>query len=1281
MMRLGILAILFACNDKIEVETTTELIIIDYDKDGFSADVDCDDEDVSVHPDAIEICDGRDNNCSGEVDEDVTAIFYPDGDGDGFGSERNPLAACAPPAGYIVVGNDCDDEDSDIYPGAIEICDEKDNDCDDEIDENLLQGLFLDADGDGHGDPRTPAVDCSDNLSLYVRDQLDCDDSNIDVYPGAIEICDEIDNDCDGAIDEAGSGNQVWYRDSDLDGFGDILNAMNSCMQPAGWVSDSTDCDDDDATQYPGADEWCNNEDDDCDGNIDENPQDPIVFYQDADNDGFGSMVSTLPSCLQPAGYVSNNTDCDDTNPSVSPTAPEICNLSDDDCDGNIDENAIGIITLYEDVDGDGYGDVNSPIESCDPVLSGYVLNALDCNDGASSQNPLGIETCNGFDDNCNGLIDEGAIDATIWFYDNDGDGYGDISIWELGCTGPADYVSVSGDCDDNDPNYSPATPEICDGVDQNCNGQTDEGLPIYEWYYDDDGDGYGDPWTVIQSCEIIPGMIQDNTDCDDDDAYYNPDTPELCNGVDDNCNGQIDEGFTIHQWYYDNDGDGFGSPWSYIASCAIIAGMVEDANDCDDFDPNHNPDTLELCNGVDDNCNGQIDEGFPIISWYLDADGDGFGNPFIVEQSCAVVSGRVQDNTDCDDDDAYYNPDTPELCNGVDDNCDGQVDEGFTIYQWYYDNDGDGFGSPSTVIESCAIIAGMVQNNTDCDDSNPSYNPNTPEICDGLDQNCDGQIDEGFTIYQWYYDNDGDGFGSPSTVIQSCSVISGMVEDNTDCDDSDANHNPGSLELCNGLDDDCDGQIDEGFTIYQWYYDNDGDGFGSPSAVIQSCSVISGMVEDNTDCDDSDANHNPDTPESCNGLDDDCDGQIDEGFTVYQWYYDDDEDGFGDPSTVIESCEVISGMIADNTDCDDNDAGYNPDTPELCNGLDDNCDGQIDEGFPVYQWYYDSDGDGFGDPSTVIESCEVISGMIADNTDCDDNDAGYNPNTPELCDGIDQNCNGQIDEGFPVYQWYYDDDGDGYGDPWVEIESCAQIAGMVGDNTDCDDGDSNVNPGEEEWCSDGIDNNCDGYFDDETSVDAFSGYLDLDGDGYAGGDLEYSCDDIYYATADDCDDDDPFVNPAASEVCDGIDNDCDANIDTNQLCRGVYNNCRLRRYDGSAYLFCRYERIWSVAKGDCSSVGYHLVTINDAAEDAWIDGQVDTFASNFEWWIGYNDLTLEGYWGWDGPYSTYTNWASSEPNDWQGGEDCTLLNSWAGGQWNDASCMTATYYVCEANP
>ena len=138
---------------------------------------------------------------------------------------------------------------------------------------------------------------------------------------------------------------------------------------------------------------------------------------------------------------------------------------------------------------------------------------------------------------------------------------------------------------------------------------------------------------------------------------------------------------------------------------------------------------------------------------------------------------------------------------------------------------------------------------------------------------------------------------------------------------------------------------------------------------------------------------------------------------------------------------------------------------------MDENCNGQIDEGLTVSNWYYDNDEDGY-DPSAVLSSCEsVLSGMVQNNDDCDDSDPTHNPETPEMGNGADDNYNNQIDEGLPRYSRYFDDDGDGYGDPFVVQESCGQISGMISDNSDCDDSDADINPGMDELCDDGIDN------------------------------------------------------------------------------------------------------------------------------------------------------------------------------------------------------------------
>jgi hypothetical protein len=207
-----------------------------------------------------------------------------------------------------------------------------------------------------------------------------------------------------------------------------------------------------------------------------------------------------------------------------------------------------------------------------------------------------------------------------------------------------------------------------------------------------------------------------------------------------------------------DNDGDG----WS-----ADI--------DCDDNDPSVNPGAPETCNGIDDDCNTVIDDN-PIdgTTWYEDSDGDGYGNFGVSQESCSQPSGYVDNDFDCDDTNVDISPDGTEICNGVDDDCDTQVDEGLTTTTWYEDSDGDGYGNSVMSQESCNQPSGYVDNDLDCDDTNAAINPNTI----------------------WYEDSDGDGFGNSAVSINSCVEPSGYVLDDTDCDDTDAQIGPCSCCL-----------------------------------------------------------------------------------------------------------------------------------------------------------------------------------------------------------------------------------------------------------------------------------------------------------------------------------------------------------------------------------------------------------------------------------------------------------------------------------------------------
>ena len=229
--------------------------------------------------------------------------------------------------------------------------------------------------------------------------------------------------------------------------------------------------------------------------------------------------------------------------------------------------------------------------------------------------------------------------------------------------------------------------------------------------------------------------------------------------------------------------------------------------SDCNDNNANIHPGVTEVCNGIDDNCNGQIDEGVG-STFYADVDGDGYGNPASSVQACSVPAGYVSNNTDCNDANASVHPGATEICNGIDDNCNGQIDEGLGS-TFYADVDGDGYGNPASSVQACSAPAGYVSNSTDCNDANASVHPGATEVCNGIDDNCNGQIDEGVKT-TFYADADGDGYGNSGSSVQACSAPAGYVSNSTDCNDANKNIHPGAADICNGIDDNCNGVIDE---------------------------------------------------------------------------------------------------------------------------------------------------------------------------------------------------------------------------------------------------------------------------------------------------------------------------------------------------------------------------------------------------------------------------------------------------------------------------------------
>ncbi len=664
------------------------------------------------------------------------------------------------------------------------------------------------------------------------------------------------------------------------------------------------------------------------------------TWYADADGDGFGDPGSSVEASCdeQPSGTVEGAEDCDDGDATVYPGAEELCDAVDNDCDGEIDEDASDAATWYADVDGDGFGDPGSSVTACD-VPSGYLDNAEDCDDGDAAVFPGAVEACNGVDHDCDGAIDEDAALETNTFYvDADGDGYGDIDSTVEACAAPSGTVELAyaSDCDDSDAAVHPAAEEVCNGVDDDCDEAIDEDV-TETFYADADFDGYGDAAATYEACEEEAGLSADDADCDDGDAAIHPGAAESCNGVDDDCDGEIDEDDAIDAstWYADADADGYGSATVTTTACEAPGGYGTDTSDCDDFNDTVHPGADELCDAVDNDCDGAVDEddASDASTWYGDGDGDGYGDPSATSVACTAPSGTVDNGEDCDDGDAAVSPAADEACNGVDDDCDGAVDEDAAIDAgtWYSDADGDGYGDLSSSLRACEQPSGAVADSADCDDGDAAINPGVDELCDGVDNDCDGSVDEDAAVDAgtWYADADGDGYGDASSSQLACSQPSGTVADASDCDDGDASLNPDTV----------------------WYLDHDSDGYGDAAYTVAACTQPSTYVADATDCDDLDSSMYPGATEICDGLDQDCDGDIDEGHPsgMQTWYADADLDGYGDASVSTEACSEPSGYVDDDSDCDDGDADVNPDAEELCDGIDNDCDGDVDADSLVY--------------------------------------------------------------------------------------------------------------------------------------------------------------------------------------------------------------------------------------------------------------------------------------------------------------------------------------------
>ena len=404
-----------------------------------------------------------------------------------------------------------------------------DVDCDDaDPAVGLPPGWYLDRDRDGYGDPAAVTLACEAPEASVGPGPADCNDRDARARPGGDEVCDGVDNDCDGHVDEGASGGPTWYADVDGDDWGDSAWPVVACVRPGGFASQSGDCDDSNDNIHPGAYEDCGSVDLNCDGSADAGAWDAVAVYADGDNDGYGDVASELYTCSPEEDAARTAGDCDDGDPGINPLALEVCDGADNDCDGDADEGLEG--EWFFDADGDGYGDGKAATACAQPP--GFAALDGDCDDGDAGVNPVASELCgDGVDNDCDGA----ELAYYVWYEDVDGDSYGDAASSMEVCDQPDGFVTDDTDCDDADPTTSPGADELCDSRDNNCDGIVDDNS---QWFADADGDGWGDPASSIWDCKAPVGYLADASDCDDTDQARAPDNMEICDGLDNDCDG-----------------------------------------------------------------------------------------------------------------------------------------------------------------------------------------------------------------------------------------------------------------------------------------------------------------------------------------------------------------------------------------------------------------------------------------------------------------------------------------------------------------------------------------------------------------------------------------------------------------------------------------------------------------------------------------------------------------------------------------------------------------------
>lgn len=692
-----------------------------------------------------------------------------------------------------------------------------------------------------------------------------------------------------------------------------------------------------------------------------------IVASADGDGDGYDSTL-----------------DCDDTNAAVNPGATESDNLTDDDCDGYVDEDFVAAgdlivteINRYSFMGGTGvqnnaswvevYNDSSRTVDmsnwtiargvstgeqvAIDPTLApilapGEYATFCDTNDyeGSAVAYPLACDYIWG--DETQAATYAGTNHNNVWYMHRDSDAFALYSDGNRTTGTLIDKVSYYYDAVNGywpkqvrfsislDPMYYDST--LNDNLSAWCStneNSSNSGVVSASWrWHDTSGtvkDEYGTPGAANSDCQNDPDLDADGytgaTDCDDGDATVNPGASEVCgDGIDNDCDGSIDNagGFA------DTDADGYGDP-DNPGGCSGSGTYVTNSDDCDDTSAAVSPAASEADNQADDDCDGWVDEDFVAV-------GDVVINE--VNRRSTIGGTAVVNNASWVE---LYNTSTRTV----------------DLSNWGFARGTSASGRLIYIDPASALSVAPGGYVVLCDSNDYEASATTyPLACDyywGDESQSAGYVGT-------YHDNtfaisrDSDtldlilgGDRTTGTEIDELVYVSGWPNKvrfsmglDPDTISSTANDSSAAWCVTNGT----SAGAGTPSTTWRWY-DTSGtssDEYGTPGAANFNCAsdVDADGYTDTTDCDDNDATVNPGATETCNGIDDNCDGFIDEGLGGTTYYADVDLDTYGDPAVTSSACSgVPAGYVADGTDCNDADGTINPGEAEVCgNGIDEDC-------------------------------------------------------------------------------------------------------------------------------------------------------------------------------------------------------------------------------------------------------------------------------------------------------------------------------------------------------